>query len=238
MKFQEDFEKMWSRIFVRKIPTCFARYADGEYAIINGIPIGPHQAIDGWESPASISKLGNDLKATLQHSEESYFYGLPSPSQNKGMFDMYKSIIPQDESRLTYSDLWVNSNYRNFYPRIRNIEEDIVLFASEKTQDRLRMVPFNLVQYYPISPSCVDYWEEHSQQLLDWTKDAASKFSNTLFLISAGPLSEVIIDAAFKTNPSNRYVDVGSAIDELTHGKKTRPYMHVDSPYFSDAPQW
>ena len=46
-----------------------------------------------------------------------------------------------------------------------------------------------------------------------------------LFLISAGPLSEIIIYKLYKLNPNNIYLDVGSSIDIYVKNKETRPYM-------------
>ena len=46
-------------------------------------------------------------------------------------------------------------------------------------------------------------------------------------------MSEVIIDYLWSINPSNQYIDVGSAIDEYIHGRKTRPYMYEQSEFYS-----
>jgi len=52
-----------------------------------------------------------------------------------------------------------------------------------------------------------------------------------LFFFAAGPISEIMIDVLYKTNPNNQYIDVGSSIDEFVHGKKTRPYMQSGTNY-------
>ena len=61
----------------------------------------------------------------------------------------------------------------------------------------------------------------------------AKKYSGNLFLIAVGPLSEILIDKMYKNNPNNRYVDVGSSLDEWTHGKITRPYQQEGSEYYN-----
>ena len=38
----------------------------------------------------------------------------------------------------------------------------------------------------------------------------------------------------YKANPKNQYIDVGSSLDEFTHGRITRPYMDVNSPYSNE----
>jgi hypothetical protein len=42
----------------------------------------------------------------------------------------------------------------------------------------------------------------------------------------------------YTNNPNNRYIDVGSAIDEIVHGKKTRPYMSENTIYSKEIVSW
>ena len=65
-----------------------------------------------------------------------------------------------------------------------------------------------------------------------------AQHNDTLFFISAGPLSEVLIDELYSENPNNRYIDVGSAIDEYVHGKVTRPYMLSGTMYNKEIVEW
>jgi hypothetical protein len=46
-----------------------------------------------------------------------------------------------------------------------------------------------------------------------------------MFLVSAGPLSEVFIHQLYLSNPNNIYIDVGSSIDVFTKNKYTREYQ-------------
>jgi hypothetical protein len=74
---------------------------------------------------------------------------------------------------------------------------------------------------------------------VDATIDSiASQHTDTLFLVSAGPLSEAIIHRLYSKNPNNRYIDVGSSLDEIVHGKKTRPYMVEGTQYYGEIVQW
>ena len=56
-------------------------------------------------------------------------------------------------------------------------------------------------------------------------KEFGKKYTNTLFLISAGPLSEVFIHKLYLSNPNNIYIDVGSSIDMFTKNIYTREYQ-------------
>ena len=52
-----------------------------------------------------------------------------------------------------------------------------------------------------------------------------------LFLISAGPLSEVFIHKLYKSNPNNIYIDVGSSIDPYIKNRLSRPYMKNENMF-------
>ena len=71
------------------------------------------------------------------------------------------------------------------------------------------------------------YNEEYVKELLEYI----TQVENQTFFVSAGPVSEILIHRMYVANPNNQYVDVGSSIDEFTHGYKTRPYMDSNSQY-------
>ena len=71
----------------------------------------------------------------------------------------------------------------------------------------------------------VNTWDdkyEHYFKLLD---NIGKKYTNMLFLISAGPLSEICIHKLYLSNPNNINFYVGSSIDTFIKGKFSRPYM-------------
>ena len=55
--------------------------------------------------------------------------------------------------------------------------------------------------------------------------------NDILYVISAGPLAEIIISDLYKNNPNNCYIDFGSSIDQFIHNKKTRAYMDETTFY-------
>jgi hypothetical protein len=76
--FNSDFIKIWDLI-ESDIPFAYSRYADGEIALIQGKAIqkGTQATdIDNWSCPNEITKLGVDLKNSLKHEENNYFYAI------------------------------------------------------------------------------------------------------------------------------------------------------------------
>ena len=66
----------------------------------------------------------------------------------------------------------------------------------------------------------------------------SAQIENQTFFVSAGPVSEILIDRMYKANPNNQYIDVGSSLDEFTHGRMTRPYMDLNSQYSKEISQF
>src|SRR5205823_522857 len=95
-----------------------------------------------------------------------------------------------------------------------------------RTLGRLRVL-----EYVPMEDDCVHYWERAHVDEKARAADLARRYERTLFLVAAGPMANVLIHTMFGVNPTNRYLDVGSALDELVQGRKTRAYMHQDSDY-------
>lgn len=239
--FKDEFQKLRRRIFILKTPTAFARYGDGEHALITGREVGAGtQAFvtDKWSAPSLLTLLGEDLKESLQADDPDYFYGVPSPAQNSPMFLDYKEWTGRDEEALTFADLWVNSNHRDFLSGMREIKEKAVLICSKEAEGRLKGFPFAVSDYVPVPGRCVEHWEKNRAGINAELSQLASSRDNSLFLLAAGPLSEVMISTMHRTNPSNRYIDVGSGLDLFVHGRPTRPYMNPESRYYHDSPLW
>jgi hypothetical protein len=57
-------------------------------------------------------------------------------------------------------------------------------------------------------------------------KALASRYRGMLFLICAGPISEVFIDTLYTENPFNTYIDAGSSLDVIMKGVVTRDYQN------------
>jgi hypothetical protein len=131
---------------------------------------------------------------------------------------------------ITYSNLWVNGNYSKFKKCIELIKESVVVIANKLGIDK--KYPFEVKEFCPIETDCINLWETDKEKFLDDIYKKVSGFNDTLFFVSAGPLSEVIIEFLWNKNKSNRYIDVGSAIDEYTKGVYTRAYMIENQEYY------
>lgn len=230
--FKEDFNFFWDRIFVYKTPTVFARYADGEAALIRGKPIGPDSMvarIDGWSAPSNIlTTLGADLRKTIKRIDQNYFYAISCTCCDRPTRDFLLSIIGAPETQLTFANLWINGNYNNFINKLNMIKEKVYLIGNIKGQDNI--YPFEK-DYFSIPNDCINFWNNNKLNIKTSLTNKFKDLNNPLVLVAAGPMSELIVDHLWTINPNGRYIDVGSALDEFIFGKQTRAYMIESSTF-------
>jgi hypothetical protein len=184
--------------------------------------------VDKWKSDG-FTKLGVDLVNSIKNKD--WYYGIPCECCNSSCKNFLLNLIDVPYEQFTYANLWVNSNYSLFMDWIKKIDSEVVIIANKNAKNNLDDFPFKVSEFFPIEDDCVNYYEKNSDELKKNLKKIAEKHKKTLFFISAGPLSEVIIDYLYKNNSQNKYIDVGSSLDEFIHKKKTRPYMMTGDLY-------
>ena len=230
-KFNSDFDFFWNLINEGKNFT-FTRYADGEVMLMQGNAVGSMtqaSIVDKWSAPLGLTKVGKELLKSLNHTEDNYYYAISSVTDNLSDYNFLKENIKQTEDKLTFVNLWINSNYQKTIEQYKMLKRPVHLICNYKA--RKEHFPFHVASITPFPNDCIKFWEENGEyfitELLENNKDK----NNELFFISCGPVSEIIIDKLYTANPNNTYIDVGSSIDEFVHGYKTRPYMDKNSIY-------
>lgn len=207
----------------------FARYADGERMILNHQPIlHGTQAynIDKWKFENN-KIFSQDLLDTCYHKEDNYYYAISCKCCDPIGEEYYRRLL--NNHNITFSNLFINANYNNFISLINDLKRDIVLIANKSC--KTATYPFKPINILPIENDCINWYEKNKNIILEGIKVFSKKYNNKLFLISAGPLSEILIHNLYLNNPHNAYVDVGSSLDIYTHGKTTRPYQIENSEY-------
>jgi hypothetical protein len=231
-KFDTDFD-YYTNLIKSDTNFAYARYADGEVQLMRGNPIGNNSQafmVDKWSSPSGMTPIGEQLLESLNHSEENYHFAISGKSDSISDYEFLTEKIPNDN--LTFANLWINSNYQKMKQFYNSIEKDVYMICNHRAQPQ--NFPFNVKEIFPFPDDCISYFidlgEDYITQLLDYV----NQIENKLFLVSAGPVSEILIHRMYQSNPNNQYIDVGSSIDEFVHGKMTRPYMNPQSIYAND----
>jgi len=232
--FTDEFSRMWKKI-LSKAPMAYARYADGEVSLMQGRKIDhasqAHQ-VDRWDSMDNgITLLGNDLKETLYHTEPEWYYAISCQCCDPTGKEWLLKEIKQPNENITYSNLWINDNYKRFIKQSVEIIEPVYLITNYRGKDG--MYPWEIEGFYPIEDNCVNNWKLNKQSIIKDMSSIAKEYNGMLYLISAGPMSELLIHHMWISNPTNRYIDIGSAMDEFVHLRKTRPFMLEGTKYFN-----
>jgi len=228
-KFETDFNLFTEMILSNK-NFAYARYADGEVGLMKGAKIGyGSQAlhVDKWQSPEFLTNVGRELLDSLNHTEDNYYYAISSHTDNINDYNFLRERIKTNN--ITFANLWINANYQKMKSFYTNLKKEVYLICNHKANKEL--FPFPILEIFPFPDDCIAYWMAHGEDYIQQLLEYITQIENQTFFISAGPVSEILIDKMYKSNPNNQYIDVGSSLDEFTHGRITRPYMDSNSQY-------
>lgn len=189
---------------------------------------GREFCVDGWNvSGGLVTPLGKALNETLKIDAPNFFYGISCPCCDSSAYYWYLRNIKS--SNVTFSNIWVNGNFKAFQRDFQQLERDAVLITNWRGKGKI-FGRLNIKKHYVVSDDCVKFYEDGYENLIRQIIAEIGHEKNLLYVISAGPLSNVIIAELFKNNPENCYVDFGSATDLVTHGKINRGYVREGSP--------
>lgn len=219
--FTKDLDILFSQI--GKEPFAFTRFADGEHAVLEG------QAINGydWTMESSFSLARKDMNSSLEYRNSRYFYGISCVCCDPIKSQYYKNRLADCLERVSYSNMFVNSNYNKAREWLSAIPSDSWLLCNEKAKNK--SFPFKSNNIY-FSSNIIRAYELEKDNILSSVSPILEK-SNKIVLVSVGPLSEILIYHLWNQNKTNYYIDIGSIIDPYIHGN-TRIYHH-DSSWLS-----
>jgi len=195
----------------------FSKYCDGEYAILRDVQI---TNCDGWKyRPEEDAIYGKALLDSFKYNDDGYYVGIMAPcciSMSKVQWMRDNVSVP--EERLTWANLFVNSNYKlfkeHFIPEFNN--HDIILVSSNRT--KLENLPFKVEEHYGIGKTA---WRDDYGLI-----DVLSKkdYKDKLFLFCAGPLGNMLAARLWEINKNNTYIDIGSTLNPWIVGNN-RGYL-------------
>lgn len=199
------------------------RFADGEYSVLENIQL---TNIDNWTFQSG-SILCKHLNDSLSLINTNVYYGISGLSDCEKTCNYYYSRIPNHHN-ITYANVFVNENFEKWINFLMNYNDNCVLIGSSKP-DNNKIGNINITETLLIDPFLVNQWDNKYEEYFNIMKSLGKKYTNTMFLLSAGPLSEVFIHQLYLSNPNNIYIDVGSSIDMFTKNRYTREYQFKKS---------
>ena len=216
----------------------FTRFSDGELMMMFGVKIiispdyyeigdnGMQIQRHGVEEckyfiPGIHGEQRSAVVESFTHKQKNYFKGLSNKASLSSRTDActFKNqmdLYGNDDDHLTFANLLINGNYRQFVEEIIPIisKKDVVYIGPENGD--ISRLPFNIVKDFRVGPDCIRNDFELVRTIPQWISE--NNIQDHLFIFTAGSLSECIIHKCFESNPNNTYMDVGSSINPLIPG--------------------
>lgn len=225
--FKADLAALVKRIYDGP-PVAFTKFADGERLLIDGVPHQLRKAFEEWDSGDApiASRINDALEADLP----GYHVGISCPccSDSSGYkhgvadWEFYRSRVTMDLDRITFANIFVNSNYPKWLDAVRGMRTTLVS-SSAMSLPEFR-VPKNAVN-------------------TDWDIDGLvtrlgdEKHVRPIF-VAAGPTGCVIVHEYWKRYGNRTIIDVGSTLDPFIHKAATRGYHDPQSPNRNKTCEW
>ena len=205
------------------------RFGDGEMAIINGDAIDLSQKHHGEHKytpqNAEDEKYRRILEQSLLYKADYYFVGLPCRCcVGDRHCDELRAQSTQDESQMTWANIFVNANYEIFQaetvPLLNKRRVNIVCHENAE----IGKLPFAVRRDFRVGGNA---WVKDYQRLLGemaaYIDD--NRVRGEVFLFCAGVLSNMLIYELAKRYPDNTYIDLGSVFDVVMGLGATRKYL-------------
>lgn len=224
--FREDLDILLNKIKDENI--AFSRFGDGEMSIIK------KQTIDLLDKNTGEFRFSPDekkynipyqlLAKSFTTNMKNYYISISCPccvGQTKHLEMLKASGL--DRQKITWANLFVNSNYYYFMTNINKFLKDKEVYLISNKNSKIDRMPFNIRGHYPVG---ADSWL-NDLGLIDEIKSDINKnnIKNSCFLFCAGPLSNIACCELFGYNNNNTYLDCGSVFDVLLGLGKTRGYL-------------
>ena len=217
-----------------------SRWGDGELKILKNEFIDLRIQKNGEFRYDPQLKIYNKSRKLLNdaysYKDDNYYVGIACPccvGQDKYL--EMKKMSGQDEEHLTWANIFVNSNYKNFlkYYTEEFKKYTINLVINNKANEK--KLEFN--SNYVIKVG-TDAWYINLN-IIDDLKEYISKnnIENEIFLFAAGPLANILVYEMWKYNKNNIYLDIGSVYDVIMGMKATRGY-HKNAPTINKVCIW
>lgn len=241
MKTFESHLELFKEKLLNKEPFSFSRFSDGELMILKNLEtrigdnfyqIGekiffsspyPSEDHKHWV-PGEHENIREKLMDAFKYKEKNYYVGLSCRCcVGQENFDLQVDWRGGDDEFLTWSNLFVNSNYPKFMDRILPLFSNYkVVYIVNENAD-LTNLPFTVEKDFRVGYNCIinDY------SLIDTIKEWISNnnIEGYLFLFSASSLSNLMIHELYKFNNKNTYLDIGTTLNKIMKMKGTRDYL-------------
>lgn len=227
--FEGDFEKLKNKLTAGE-NFGFARFSDGELYIIGNVRLeigtdhyqigeGKHGGVYGQEEtksfvPGQHEFFRQRLIDSLRFRKPNYYKGISCRCcVGQQGFDYQLAIHGGDDESLTWSNLFINGNYRRYMEEIVPVfkSKKVVMIVNETAN--LDKLGFDIVKDFRVGSNCFINNYSIIEEISEWIQK--NDIKDHLFLVSAASLSNLIVHQLFDKFDQNSYMDIGSSLNPL-----------------------
>ncbi len=227
--FESDFNKIKSHL-ENDIKFSFTRFSDGELFVLQNkrLELNEDHFIigndigNGWYNKEEQKKfIPNEheffrlkLEECLQFNDPLFYRGIcTAPDTTNDVFNWMVNLAGGDSETLTWSNLFINSNYERFLSEIVPIfsKRKIIFIVNENA--KFDDLSFKVDYDFRVGTNC---FINNYSLIDDIKKFITDKFiEDYLFLVSAASLSNLLIHELHKFSNKNTYLEIGSTLNPI-----------------------
>ena len=239
----------------------FSRFSDGEVLVLNRIEVSmapennkighavfsannPKDDVKHYV-PSEHESFRNLLEESLRFRAENYYKGISCkccliPMWGKTAYEsQFKIIGKGDEQNLTWSNLFINSNYKRYIEETLPLLKNRQVFMIVNKSADLSQLPFEVSKSFRVGENCMINDLKLVFEVNQFIH--SNKIEDAVFLCAASSLSNIIIHQAYKQFPQNTYIDIGSSLNPFMPGIESRREYHkilTDSNFMVEECIW
>ncbi len=212
-------------------PFAFARFADGEAALLRGCE--HHAKSDGWRaSGGAVPRLVEGLTLAIECELPGWHVGITAETHHEREHAELLGMVTLPESRVSFAELFIFGNYSRAVLLLSSIPQFRVVGAGARDAFGERG--------FDIPPDATADPKFDIEPALEWMLAGEGPL-----LLSAGPVAKwLAYEYWWSTHWSHdeyrRYhcIDVGSALSQTLRGRATRAYHKKSSDLRNWSPDW
>jgi hypothetical protein len=202
-------------------PFVFAKYGDGEYNAAVQLQGG------NCDGTPYTPKLGEGVK-------DAFCYVAKQPNVYIGQWDDFNGVDKYFQSLIDTPVQWVNYNIFIFKSKQQFYEQQLAFYKAIRESNKQKLYVCNPAMAERAGPLLnldaavtvdpVNWFETNYGDVLNRTISAVKDPNNVMILTSAGMGAKVLITDLYKVFPSATIIDVGSALDLMCSGRRSRNF--------------
>jgi len=195
-----------------KRPFTLSKFADGEWMVMENKDLDnrefQYRVSDGRQGP-EFTRARDALIDSFRYQHPQYYVGISCPCCQGDNFERMIKFSKQPKERLTWANIWVNTNYGyflgNILPEFKNYEVHLV--ANEA--GHFGNIPFPVKMAWLVSNNAwVEDWD-----MIENLCTAAKSEQGALFLFCCGPFGNILAHKLTEASDKNTYLDIGSTLN-------------------------